>query len=365
MRRGRNARVWRTAAKVNRSGLVGIPTDVRGGPARRLYETHSQDHHRTEPLHENEAIENVANHNNNTPLLAAFERTEKMPSHIRRLHTEQQHGTTTTTRRWLALAALVISYNLAIVNGASLLPSSSLRRTTTIVVDTNETLTELEQRDELLDPIDDAAPTTTTLSSTAEPTTTSLPPGGEATASFPPPPGRTSQKEQQQVSSKGKEAVPAVKQPLQQQQQQQQHPPRQHPSSVVDSNNSTSAAIRAEQFLDDNDDGLYQRPNDSMFRTKSPSGSYWVPWVAVMGLVGMVFTAWQMADYPDGLFAGLCRLIFGSIRSLMYILTTPCRCCGGCSRTGVGGHEPYGRIATMEYGYNSGKNGTNLALELS
>jgi hypothetical protein len=289
-----------------------------------------------------------------------------MHSHRRRDAQLQQHAPSSTSttssssssptiRRWRWLALALVSSRLAIVNGtaSSSSSSSSLRRTTT----------ELE-REELLDTttVDNTsntnpagavpAPLLDTSSSSS-----SERPLGEATR-----PIETKHAEPAAAQIKKEAAVPMPPQ--------QQHPPKSDSLSSLSQSNST-ATTREQQFLDD-DDRLFQqpRPSDIIYQ-KSPSSSnlFLVPWVvAALGLIGMVFTAWQMADYPDGFYAGLCRLIFGSIQFLLYILTTPYRiiCYYCCGRRTAGGHEPYGRISTMEYGYSSsGKNNTNPALELS
>jgi hypothetical protein len=294
-----------------------------------------------------------------------------MHSHRRRDAQLQQHAPSSsnssssnsspTIRRWRWLAlTLVISWNenLAIVNGTTAASSSSLRRTTT-TGGADETLAELE-REELLDTTVDN--TSNTNPADAVPpalldTTSSERPLGEATR-----PIETKHAEPAAAQQIKKEA--AVPMPPQ-----QQHPPKSDSSSSSLSQSNSTAATREQQFLDD-DDRLFQqpRPSDIIYQKSPSSNVFLVPWVvAALGLIGMVFTAWQMADYPDGFYAGLCRMIFGSIQFLLYILTTPYRiiCYYCCGRRTAGGHEPYGRISTMEYGYSTSKNNTNPALELS
>jgi len=84
----------------------------------------------------------------------------------------------------------------------------------------------------------------------------------------------------------------------------------------------------------------------------------------LLGIFAMIFTAWQMSDNPDGIFASLCRLIITSIQLLLRVLCTPCRKCMPCCfsyGSGSGYHEPYGHmpVSTMDYGYK------DPALELS
>ena len=75
-------------------------------------------------------------------------------------------------------------------------------------------------------------------------------------------------------------------------------------------------------------------------------------------IVGMIFTAWQMSDNPDGIYASLCRLTLTCIHLVFRIIMSPCRkCCGGYRNHHLAGtngyHEPYGHlpVSTMDYGY--------------
>lgn len=66
------------------------------------------------------------------------------------------------------------------------------------------------------------------------------------------------------------------------------------------------------------------------------------------GILGMVFTAWQMADFPDGPYAVLCRWILSVFAFLFSILLLrPCR------RQQYGSHV---RVATMDYDYKEDPN---------
>jgi hypothetical protein len=340
------------------SGLVdrrGIPTDGRGGGVRR--------NRIPKTIHQPQSKNGEGCRHRRRPIA--------MHSHRRRDAQQQQHApssnsnssnSSTTIRRWRWLAlALVISWNenLAIVNGTTSSSSSSLRRTSTTTGGADETLAELE-REELLDTtVDNTShnnPAGAVPAALLDTSSSSERPLGEAT--------RPIEKKHAEPAAQQIEKKAAVPMPPP-----QQHPPKSYSSSSLSPSNSTAATRDEQQFLDD-DDRLFQqpRPSDIIYQ-KSPSSNFFlVPWVAALGLIGMVFTAWQMADYPDGFYAGLCRLIFGSIQFLLYILTTPYRiiCYYCCGRRTAGGHEPYGRISTMEYGYSSsGKNNTNPALELS
>jgi hypothetical protein len=72
----------------------------------------------------------------------------------------------------------------------------------------------------------------------------------------------------------------------------------------------------------------------------------------------MIFTAWQMSDNPDGIYAAMCRLIITIIGLVMRILLSPCRSClgGHHGSRNYAGHMP---VSTMDYGYR------DPALELS
>jgi hypothetical protein len=75
----------------------------------------------------------------------------------------------------------------------------------------------------------------------------------------------------------------------------------------------------------------------------------------VMALLGMIFTAYQMSENPDGIYAAMCRLLITVCGLALRILYSPVRyCCGGSSsnaslpRPSYASHMP---VATMDYGY--------------
>ena len=106
-----------------------------------------------------------------------------------------------------------------------------------------------------------------------------------------------------------------------------------------------------DEFTGDEDDDFFK---EKIVVKEQPNAipSNLVIILVVGWIVSMVFTAWQMSDNPDGIFAALCRLILSAIQLTLQILTSPCRkCCGY--------NESYGRISTMDYGYK------DPALELS
>ena len=68
-----------------------------------------------------------------------------------------------------------------------------------------------------------------------------------------------------------------------------------------------------------------------------------------IGIVAMIFTAWQMSDYPDSFYAALCRWIIRGIGGFLRILASPFRICLGLSSSArYAGHMP---VSTMDYGY--------------
>jgi hypothetical protein len=77
-----------------------------------------------------------------------------------------------------------------------------------------------------------------------------------------------------------------------------------------------------------------------------------------LAIFAMIFTAWQMSDNPDGIYAAMCRLIITIIGLVMRIILSPCRSCFGGSHgsRNYAGHMP---VSTMDYGYR------DPALELS
>jgi hypothetical protein len=107
------------------------------------------------------------------------------------------------------------------------------------------------------------------------------------------------------------------------------------------------------------DDDLYQNEEKIIKNALDssgggPNGRYPVL-ATLLGLAAMIFTAWQMSDNPDGVFASLCRLILTAIQLLCRIVTQPCRKACGCQSH----NNPYGSVSTMDYGYK------DPALELS
>ena len=67
-----------------------------------------------------------------------------------------------------------------------------------------------------------------------------------------------------------------------------------------------------------------------------------------LAISAMIFTAWQMSDHPDGVYAAACRLIITIIGLGIRILLTPCRNLFGTRHNAYHGHMP---VSTMDYGY--------------
>jgi hypothetical protein len=82
-------------------------------------------------------------------------------------------------------------------------------------------------------------------------------------------------------------------------------------------------------------------------------------WGIMAAIAAMIFTAWQMAENPDGLFAALCRLCITCVGLVLRLVLTPCKSCLGGPLLGImglghGGHSyQYGHmpVSTMDYGY--------------
>ena len=72
-------------------------------------------------------------------------------------------------------------------------------------------------------------------------------------------------------------------------------------------------------------------------------------WGMLSAIAAMIFTAWQMAENPDGIFAALCRLCITSISLVFRLVLAPCKgCLGMNSHSYHYGHMP---VSTMDYGY--------------
>lgn len=115
--------------------------------------------------------------------------------------------------------------------------------------------------------------------------------------------------------------------------------------------------------IDDNDDGFSNlAAQDDLIAEEIQQEERKVRTLGGFGfllaVVAMIFTAWQMSDHPDGIYAAMCRLLITIIGLFVRILLTPCRSCLG----GLNGSRHYGEhmpVSTMDYGYR------DPALELS
>ena len=106
----------------------------------------------------------------------------------------------------------------------------------------------------------------------------------------------------------------------------------------------------------------YHNSNRPVGNGMLPNNKFTIALGTLAAIIGMIFTAWQMSDNPDGIYASLCRLTLTCIQLLCRIIQSPCRkCCGGGGSGGYrnhlagtnGYHEPYGHlpVSTMDYGY--------------
>jgi hypothetical protein len=70
----------------------------------------------------------------------------------------------------------------------------------------------------------------------------------------------------------------------------------------------------------------------------------------LIGVLAMIFTAWQMSDNPDGMYAAMCRLVITIMGLVLGLILRPCRIClgGPGSNRHQQGHIP---VSTMDYGY--------------
>lgn len=69
--------------------------------------------------------------------------------------------------------------------------------------------------------------------------------------------------------------------------------------------------------------------------------------LAFLGISGMLFTAYQFMEYPDGLCVSCCRLSLKVVTFLLKILCLPCRICFG-RYTGYTGSDPRNRTVFVE-----------------
>ena len=77
----------------------------------------------------------------------------------------------------------------------------------------------------------------------------------------------------------------------------------------------------------------------------------------VLAVFGMIFTAHQMSENPDGFFASLCRLAITISGVVVKIICMPCRKVVGAGNPHYNTHMP---ISTVDYGYRP-----NAGFELS
>ena len=61
-------------------------------------------------------------------------------------------------------------------------------------------------------------------------------------------------------------------------------------------------------------------------------------WAVVIAIFGMIFTAWQVSENPDGVFASVCRLSITICGCILKVLLLPCKFL--CGKTAGGGHHP-------------------------
>jgi hypothetical protein len=83
-----------------------------------------------------------------------------------------------------------------------------------------------------------------------------------------------------------------------------------------------------------------------------------------IGIVAMVFTAHQMSENPDGIYASVCRLAITISSVVIKIVCMPCRKLLGAGNPHYQGHMP---ISTSDYGYRNDpyRSSANAGFELS
>lgn len=70
---------------------------------------------------------------------------------------------------------------------------------------------------------------------------------------------------------------------------------------------------------------------------------------ALFAILAMIFTAYQMSENPDGIYAAMCRLCITIFGLIFRIILSPCKgLFGHSSRSSHYGHVP---VSTMDYGY--------------
>jgi hypothetical protein len=97
------------------------------------------------------------------------------------------------------------------------------------------------------------------------------------------------------------------------------------------------------------DDLLTQQIHEKELEVKEVGG-----FGTLLGVAAMIFTAWQISDHPDGIYAAMCRLILTILGLALQVVCAPFRMCCGCGSAlrGVRQHHSYGQVgASMDYGY--------------
>ena len=61
-------------------------------------------------------------------------------------------------------------------------------------------------------------------------------------------------------------------------------------------------------------------------------------WAVVIAIFGMIFTAWQVSENPDGIIASVCRLSITIVGCVLKVLLLPCKFL--CGKAAAGGHHP-------------------------
>jgi len=96
---------------------------------------------------------------------------------------------------------------------------------------------------------------------------------------------------------------------------------------------------------DDFSEAIGKGLTQSSYQSSSGNSNVVIGWLITVSILGMIFTAYQMAENPDGVYASFCRLLITISACLLKAVTLPCRLIF-CKGRGGGGHH---MIGTPDY----------------
>ena len=122
--------------------------------------------------------------------------------------------------------------------------------------------------------------------------------------------------------------------------------PEKKPKGQQDSHNESNQKQSSEKSEED-DLATIEKELEDEERMVREVGGYG----AALAIIAMIFTAWQMNDNPDGIFATMCRLVITVCSIVIGLLLTPCRRCIGPARSShTYGHVPVAP-SNLEFGF--------------